>query len=69
MSIALFRRPLAEPEHLEIHHGDRRFRVALRRRPTARRITLRVSSATGEDTVKVGREAPGMETPFFRHWK
>jgi predicted metal-dependent hydrolase len=48
MSIALFRRPLAEPEHLEIRHGDRRFRVALRRRPTARRITLRVSSATGE---------------------
>src|SRR5918997_213913 len=48
MSIALFRRPLAEPEHLDIRHGDRRFRVALRRRPTARRITLRVSSATGE---------------------
>lgn len=48
MPIALFRRPPPEPALLETWHLERRFRVALRRRPTARRITLRVSSATGE---------------------
>jgi predicted metal-dependent hydrolase len=57
MSIALFRRPLAEPEHLDIRHGDLRFRVALRRLPTARRITLRVSSATGEVVLTLPERA------------
>lgn len=49
MPLALLRRP--DPDHLEILHEGTRFHVALRRRPTARRITLRVSSATGEVVI------------------
>ena len=48
MRFALFRRTVPDPAHLEVAHGGRAFRVALRRRPTARRMTLRVSNATGE---------------------
>ncbi|MFL5111074.1 MAG: YgjP-like metallopeptidase domain-containing protein, partial [Microvirga sp.] len=47
MGFALFRRP-PDPPHLDVSHAGKRFRVALRRRNTARRITLRVSSATGD---------------------
>ncbi len=43
---ALLRRP--DPDHLEVLHEGARVHIALRRRPTARRITLRVSAATGE---------------------
>lgn len=45
MSRALLRRP--DPDHIEIDHGGQSFRIALLRRPTARRLTLRVSAATG----------------------
>ena len=48
MRFALFRRTAPDPAHLEIAYAGRVFQVALRRRPAARRITLRVSSATGE---------------------
>jgi predicted metal-dependent hydrolase len=48
MRFALFRRTDPDPAHLDICHGEQSFSVALRRRPTARRITLRVSSTTGE---------------------
>ena len=57
MSIALFRRPVTEPEHLEVRHENLRFRVVLRRRPAARRITLRVSSATGEVVLTLPERA------------
>jgi hypothetical protein len=46
MRVALLRGP--DPDHLDIPHAGETFRIALRRRPTARRLTLRVSSATGE---------------------
>jgi len=46
MRLALLRGP--DPDHLDVVHEGETFRVALRRRPTARRLTLRVSSATGE---------------------
>ncbi len=49
MPLALLRRP--DPEHLEVQHEGARLRIALRRRPTARRITLRVSAATGEVVI------------------
>ncbi|MCJ2089278.1 M48 family metallopeptidase [Methylobacterium sp. E-005] len=49
MPLALLRRP--DPDHLEVQHEGARFRIALRRRPTARRITLRVSTATGEVVI------------------
>ena len=45
---ALFRRVPADPIHIELRHEGEAIRVALKRRPTARRITLRVSGATGE---------------------
>ena len=48
MRFALFRRSVPDPTHIDVAHDGERFRVALRRRPTARRITLRVSNATGE---------------------
>ncbi len=49
MRFALFRRTaLADPAHLDVRFAEKSFQVALRRRPQARRITLRVSSATGE---------------------
>ncbi|GJE16163.1 M48 family metallopeptidase [Methylobacterium marchantiae] len=38
----------SDPDHIDILHEGAKLRVALRRRPTARRLTLRVSSATGE---------------------
>jgi predicted metal-dependent hydrolase len=47
MRFALFRRTDTDPAHLDVRHGDQSFSVVLRRRPTARRITLRVSSTTG----------------------
>lgn len=46
MRLALLRG--ADPDHLDIVHEGESFRVLVRRRPTARRLTLRVSSATGE---------------------
>ena len=49
MPLALLRRP--DPDHLEIEHEGTSLRIALRRRPTARRITLRVSAATGDVVI------------------
>ena len=50
MILSLFSRQ-PDPEAIEIRHSGRTYTVALRRRPTARRITLRVSNATGEVTL------------------
>ena len=49
MPFALLRRP--DPDHLDIVHAGETYRVAVRRRPTARRLTLRVSAATGEVVI------------------
>ena len=48
MRFALFRRVPADPIHIDVQYAGQTFEVALRRRATAKRITLRVSSATGE---------------------
>jgi predicted metal-dependent hydrolase len=56
MRFALFRRN-PDPPHLEVAHAGRSFRVALKRRPTARRITLRVSNATGEVVLTLPEHA------------
>jgi predicted metal-dependent hydrolase len=53
MRFALFRRVPADPIQIDIHHDGRSFEVALRRRPTAKRITLRVSNATGEVVLTI----------------
>jgi predicted metal-dependent hydrolase len=46
MPLAFLRRP--DPDHLEVQHEGANLRILLRRRAAARRITLRVSAATGE---------------------
>jgi predicted metal-dependent hydrolase len=56
MGFALFRRN-PDPPHLEVAYAGRSFRVALKRRPTARRITLRVSNATGEVVLTLPEHA------------
>ncbi|KTS47908.1 metal-dependent hydrolase, partial [Methylobacterium indicum] len=48
MRVALLRRSAPEPSHITVIHAGTCYPVALRRRAAARRITLRVSSATGE---------------------
>ncbi|KAB1075020.1 M48 family metallopeptidase [Methylobacterium planeticum] len=49
MPLALLRRP--DPDHLDIVHGGETLRIAVRRLPAARRLTLRVSQATGEVVI------------------
>ena len=53
MRFALFRRVPADPPHLKVLHEGQAFKVALKRRPTAKRITLRVSNATGEVVLTI----------------
>jgi predicted metal-dependent hydrolase len=53
MRFALFRRVPADPPHLKVFHEGQAFKVALKRRPTAKRITLRVSNATGEVVLTI----------------
>lgn len=53
MKSALFRRVPADPPHLKVFHEGQTFKVALKRRPTAKRITLRVSNATGEVVLSI----------------
>ncbi len=47
MRLSLFSRP-PDPDHVEVAHGAARYKVLVRRRATARRMTLRVSSASGD---------------------
>ncbi|MCX7327694.1 MAG: metal-dependent hydrolase, partial [Hyphomicrobiales bacterium] len=47
MRLSLFSRT-PDPDHIEVSHGEHRFKVAIKRRSTARRFTLRVSHASGE---------------------
>ena len=53
MRFALFRRTAPDPAYLDVSHGSDSFRVILRRRATARRMTLRVSSATRDVVLTV----------------
>ena len=52
MRLPFFHR-LADPDHLIVPHGESRFRVALKRRAASQRLTLRVSTATGEITLSM----------------
>jgi predicted metal-dependent hydrolase len=56
MRLSLFRRQ-PDPDHLMVPHGEERFRVALKRRAGAQRLTLRVSTATGEVTLSLPEKA------------
>jgi predicted metal-dependent hydrolase len=53
MKTALFRRVSADPITIDVEHAGQAFQVALRRRSTAKRITLRVSNATGDVVLTV----------------
>jgi predicted metal-dependent hydrolase len=53
MRFALFRRAAPDPAHLDVRHGGETFQVNLRRRATARRMTLRVSTATRDIVLTV----------------
>ena len=57
MRFALFRRAAPDPAHLDVRHGDDTFWVILRRRATARRMTLRVSTATRDIVLTVPEHA------------
>lgn len=50
MRISLFRRQ-PDPDRIEVVHAGTRFPVLVKRRANARRMTLRVSQATGEITL------------------
>jgi predicted metal-dependent hydrolase len=50
MRFSLFRRK-PDPDAIEVVHAGARYSVAVRRRATAKRLTLRVSQATGEITL------------------
>ncbi len=56
MLLSLFAPP-PDPAHIEIAHGERRFTVAVRRRTSARRFTLRVSNASGEVVLTLPERA------------
>jgi predicted metal-dependent hydrolase len=57
MRFALFRRAAPDPTHLNVSYGDETFRVLLRRRAKARRMTLRVSTATRDIVLTVPEHA------------
>lgn len=54
MRFSLFRRQ-PDPAGIEVRHGGVIYRVALRRRDGAKRMTLRVSQATGDVTLTLPR--------------
>ncbi len=56
MRLSLFRRQ-PDPDRIEIVHAGTRYAVMVKRRASARRITLRVSQATGEITLTLPERA------------
>lgn len=56
MRFSLFA-PTPDPDHIEVSHGQSRFRVMVKRRATARRFTLRVSTASGEIVLTLPERA------------
>ncbi|MDB5558912.1 MAG: metal-dependent hydrolase [Enterovirga sp.] len=54
-----------EPATIEVRHEGSTFQVALRRRPGVRRLTLRVSSATGQILLTVPEHATFASAKIF----
>ena len=48
MRVSLFRRAVADPKSISVTHDGETYEVAVKRRASARRLTLRISHATGE---------------------
>jgi hypothetical protein len=62
----LFRRAKApEPSMIEVRHAGETFAVTLRRRPGLRRMTLRVSSATGQTLLTIPEHATFVSAKSF----
>ncbi len=61
---SLFRRikppddPTGDPDHILVRHAGEDYRVTVKRRAGARRITLRVSGATGEAILTLPERTP-----------
>jgi predicted metal-dependent hydrolase len=58
MRFAFFNRTADEPDQIEVAHESARYQVALRRSARARRLTLRISSATGEVVLTLPQKVP-----------
>ena len=56
MRFSLFKRA-PDPDRIEVSHAGTRYAVMVKRRATARRLTLRVSQATGEITLTLPQRA------------
>ncbi|PZU93620.1 MAG: metal-dependent hydrolase [Chelatococcus sp.] len=56
MRLSLFKRQ-PDPERIEVRHGGMPYLVQVKRRANARRMTLRVSQATGEITLTLPERA------------
>lgn len=48
----------SDPDHLQVDHAGRSYRVALRRHPSARKLTLRVAQASGEAVMTLPVTTP-----------
>lgn len=59
MAVSLFRRrtEIAEPTEITVAHAGAVYQVAVRRRPAARRMTLRVSGTNGEIVLTLPQRA------------
>ncbi len=64
MRFALFRTE-ADPDFLTVSFGENRFEVIVRRRPASRRMTLRVSNATGGVTLTLPSSVPIRDAKAF----
>jgi hypothetical protein len=56
MRFSLFKPP-PDPDLFEVPHGEQRFRVLVRRKAAARRMTLRVAAATGDVVLTLPERA------------
>lgn len=57
MRFALFGKNQPDPSHIDVRYGDEAFKVMVRRRTAARRVTLRISNATGEVVMTLPEKA------------
>jgi predicted metal-dependent hydrolase len=65
MGARLFRRTVVDPDTVTIAHEGERYEVLVRRRPLAKRFTLRVSHATGEVVLTIPKRGDIMAALRF----
>lgn len=64
MRLSLFKRQ-ADPDRIDVAHAGTLYSVAVKRRAAARRMTLRVSQATGEITLTLPERADFLTGKLF----